>query len=88
MRRQTFVTAIIEHYKRRESSIKESLIETYFASVSVRLVKDITEALWGTRVSSATVSKLNQKVYSTLRPWRNRPKTIIVTYLVLRKATR
>nr|WP_321527173.1 transposase [uncultured Cohaesibacter sp.] len=33
----------------------------YLAGVSVRRVEDITEALWGTRVSSGTVSNLNKK---------------------------
>ena len=72
LRRQTFETAIIERYRRRESSIEESLIEMYLAGVSVRRVEDITEALWGTRVSSGTVSKLNQKVYKHIEVWRNR----------------
>ena len=49
--RQTFETAIIERYQRRESSVEEALIEMYLAGVSVRRVEDITEALWGTRVS-------------------------------------
>lgn len=43
----SFETAIIERYRRRESSVEESLIEMYLAGVSVRRVKDITEALWG-----------------------------------------
>lgn len=73
LRRQPFETAIIERYRRRESSIEESLIEMYLAGVSVRRVEDITEALWGTRVSSGTVSKLNQKVYKHIEAWRNRP---------------
>ena len=73
LRKQTFETAIIERYKRRESSIEESLIEMYLAGVSVRRVEDITEALWGTRVSSGTVSKLNKKVYAHIETWRNRP---------------
>jgi putative transposase len=73
LRRQTFETAIIERYRRRESSIEESLIEMYLAGVSVRRVEDITEALWGTRVSSGTVSKLNQKVYKHIERWRQRP---------------
>lgn len=73
LRQQTFETAIIERYKRREASIEESLIEMYLAGVSVRRVEDITEALWGTRVSSGTVSKLNQKIYKKLEAWRNRP---------------
>ena len=32
----------------------------YLAGVSVRRVEDITEALWGTRVSPATVSDLKE----------------------------
>jgi putative transposase len=71
LRRQTFETAIIERYRRRESS--EALIEMYLAGVSVRRVEDITEALWGTRVSPSTVSDLNKKIYGTIEAWRNRP---------------
>jgi transposase-like protein len=41
--------------------------------VSVRRVEDITEALWGTRVSPSTVSELNQKIYAQIETWRNRP---------------
>jgi hypothetical protein len=39
----------------------------------VRWVEDITEALWGTRVSPSTVSDLNKKIYATIEAWRNRP---------------
>ena len=59
LREQVFQTAMIEHYRRRESSIEEALVEMYLAGVSTRRVADITEALWDTRVSSATISKLN-----------------------------
>src|SRR3982075_2703266 len=59
LRRQTFETAIIERYRRRESSVEEALIEMYLAGISVRRVEDITEALWGTRGSPSTVSNLN-----------------------------
>jgi len=72
LRRQTFETAIIERYRRRESSVEEALIEMYLAGVSVRRVEDITEALWGTRVSPSTVSDLNKKIYGTIEAWRNR----------------
>src|SRR5262249_56616738 len=68
-----FETQIMERYQRRESSVEEALIEMYLAGVSVRRVEDITEALWGTRVSPSTVSELNQKVYSRIEAWRNRP---------------
>ena len=43
----SFETAIIERYRRRESSVEEALIEMYLAGVSVRRVEDITEAPWG-----------------------------------------
>ena len=71
LRTQTFETAIIERYKRREASIEESLIEMYLAGVSVRRVEDITEALWGTRVSPSTVSKLNRRSIKNLKPGGN-----------------
>ena len=68
-----FETAIIERYKRRETSIEEALIEMYLAGVSVRRVEDITEALWGTKVSPGTISNLNKKAYEHIEAWRNRP---------------
>jgi putative transposase len=83
LRRQTFETAIIERYRRRETSVEEALIEMYLAGVSVRRVEDITEALWGTRVSPGTVSRLNQKIYGQLEAWRNRPITSTHPYVYL-----
>ena len=35
--------------------MEEALIEMYLAGVSVRRVEDITEALWGSKVSPATI---------------------------------
>ena len=72
LRSLPFETAIIERYRRRESSVEEALVEMYLAGVSVRRVEDIPEALWGTRVSSGTVSRLNQKIYRHIEAWRNR----------------
>ena len=69
----SFETAIIERYRRRESSVEEGLIEMYLAGVSVRRVEDITEALWGSKVSPATISELNKKAYVHIEDWRNRP---------------
>jgi hypothetical protein len=63
LRRQTFETAITERYRRRESSVDQALIEMYLAGTSVRPVGDITEALWGTRVSPGTASNLNKKIH-------------------------
>ena len=83
LRKIPFETAIIERYRRREASVEEALIEMYLAGVSVRRVEDITEALWGTRVSPGTVSELNKKIYSRIELWRNRPLTKKYPYLYL-----
>jgi putative transposase len=83
LREHKFETAIIERYKRRESSVEEALIEMYLAGVSVRRVEDITQALWGTRVSPGTVSNLNQKIYKRIEKWCNRPIDQEFAYLYL-----
>lgn len=73
LRKLPLETAIIERYKRRESSVEEALVEMYLAGVSMRRVEDITEALWGVRTSASTVSSMAQKVYAQIEAWRNRP---------------
>ena len=72
LRKIPLETEIIERYRRRESSVEEAMMQMYLAGVSVRRVEDITEALWGQRVSPSTVSELNQKIYATIEAWRNR----------------
>jgi putative transposase len=83
LRRLPFETAIIERYRRREASVEEALMEMYLAGVSVRRVEDISEALWGTRVSTGTVSKLNQQMYERIEAWRNRPIAGAYPYVYL-----
>jgi len=73
LRKVPFESAIIDRYRRKESSVEEALVEMYLAGVSVRRVEDITEALWGTRVSSSTVSELNQRIYGRIEEWRTAP---------------
>ncbi len=83
LRSLPFETQIIERYRRRESSVEEALMEMYLAGVSVRRVEDITEALWGTRVSPSAVSELNQKLYERIEAWRNEPITGQFAYVYL-----
>jgi len=73
LRKLPFETAIIERYRRREASVEEAMLEMYYAGVSMRRVEDITEALWGTKVSPSTVSDLNQKIAGQIEAWRNAP---------------
>ncbi len=75
LKEATFETAIIERYRRRESSVEEALIEMYLAGVSVRRVEDITEALW--------VSELIKKVYVHIDQWRTRPLSGSCPYVYL-----
>lgn len=48
---------LIERYRCRESSVEEALVEMYLASVSVHRVEDITEALWGSKVSPSILRR-------------------------------
>lgn len=73
LRKLTFESQIIDRYRRKESSVEEALVEMYLAGVSVRRVEDITDALWGMRVSPGTVSNMNKKVYERIESWRNNP---------------
>ena len=68
-----FTTAIIERYRRRETSVEEAMIEMYLAGVSTRRIEDVSEILWGSSVSAATVSNLNEKAFASVEEWRNRP---------------
>ena len=68
-----FTTAVIERYRRRESSVEEAMIEMYLAGVSTRRIEDVSEILWGSSVSAATVSNLNERVFASVEGRRNRP---------------
>jgi len=83
LRTLPFETQIIKRYQTKQSSVEEALIEMYLAGVSVRRVEDITEALWGTKVSSSTVSELNQKIYGNIEEWRMQPIQGEYPYLFL-----
>ena len=83
LRTLTFETAIIERYRRRESSVEEALVEMYLAGVSTRRIEDITELLWDAKLSAGTVSRLNGKVYDQIEAWRNRPLERSYPYVYL-----
>ena len=76
-----FATAIIERYKRRETSVEEAMIEMYLAGVSTRRIEDVSEILWGSSVSAATVSNLNDRAFEAVEEWRCRPLTCGYPYV-------
>ena len=73
LRGATFQTAVIERYRRRETSVEEAIIEMYLAGVSTRRIEDASEILWGAGVSAGTVSNLNEKAFESVDAWRTRP---------------
>lgn len=73
LRGATFQTAVIERYRRRETSVEEAMIEMYLAGVSTRRIEDVSEILWDSKVSAATVSNLNEKAFESVEEWRSRP---------------
>ena len=78
-----FTTAVIERYKRRETSVKEAIIEMYLAGVSTRRIEDVGEILWGAGVSAGTVSNLNDKAFKAVDEWRCRPLTCAYPYIYI-----
>ena len=83
LRTLTFEIAIIERYRRRETSVEEALVEMYLAGVSTRRIEDITELLWDAKLSAGTMSRLNGKVYEQIEVWRNRPLSGAYPYVYL-----
>ena len=76
-----FATAVIERYKRRETSVEEAIIEMRLAGVSTRRIEDVGEVLWGAGVSAGTVSNLNDKAFKAVDEWRCRPLTCEYPYV-------
>ena len=68
-----FETAIIERYRRRESSVEEALIEMYLAGVSVHVGGYYRGPLGQQGISLSTISELNKKAYVPIEDWRNWP---------------
>ncbi|MDQ8187790.1 transposase [Pelagicoccus sp. SDUM812002] len=73
LRGASFEALIIERCRRRESSVKESLVEVYLAGVSVRRIEDTTEALGGARESLRPSATSNQKRYECIEALRQPP---------------
>lgn len=73
-----FATAIVERYRRRETSVEEAMVETCLAGVPTRRIVDVSEVLWGASVSAGTVSNLSDKAFEAVEAVeerRSRPPT-------------
>ncbi len=65
--------AVIERYRRRETSVKEAMTGMHLAGVPAGRIEDAGEILWGSSVSASTVSSLNESAFASVEEWRNRP---------------
>jgi transposase-like protein len=83
LRELAFMSSIVERYQRRECSVDEAMLEMYFAGVSTRKVEDITQALWGGKVSAQQMSRINAKLGDKITAWRDRPLTGTWPYVYL-----
>ena len=68
-----FATAVIERYRRRETSVEEAMIEMHLAGASTRRIEDVSEILRGSSVSAATVPNLNERAFEAVEARRSRP---------------
>ena len=66
LRGATFRTAVIERYRRRETSVEVPIVEMCLAGVFTRRIEDVSELLWGAPVSSGTVSNLNERPFVSI----------------------
>ena len=65
--------AVIERYRRRETSVEEAMTGMHLAGVPAGRIEDAGEILWGSSVSASTVSSLNERAFASVEEWRNRP---------------
>ena len=77
-----FYPQAIERGTRVDDALKATLAEMYVQGVSTRKVKQITEKLCGTQISSSQVSRLTKSLDEGLEAWRERPIGRI-RYLIL-----
>ena len=78
-----FATAVVERYKRRETSVEEAIIEMYLAGVPTRRIENVSEILWGAGASADTVPNLDDKAFKAVDEWRCRSLTCEYPYVYI-----
>lgn len=57
------------------------MMEMHLAGVSARRIENVSEILWGSSVSAAAVSNLNERAFASVEEWRNRPLDRVYPYV-------
>jgi Transposase, Mutator family len=82
-RQGRFRTEVFERYQRSEKALVAAMLEMYVQGVSTRKVKTITEELCGHEFSSATISRIVQKLDEELERFARRRLEEPYPYLIL-----
>jgi len=82
-RQGRFRTEVFERYQRSEKALVAAMLEMYGQGVSTRKVKTITEELCGHEFSSATISRIVQKLDQELAQFAQRRLEEPYPYVVL-----
>lgn len=82
-RQGRFRTEVFERYQRSEKALVMAMMEMYIQGVSTRKVKTVTEELCGHEFSSATVSRIVQRLDEELAHFACRRLEESYPYLVL-----
>jgi transposase-like protein len=77
------IAAVLTRYQRRMDQVDAMIRQTFLRGVSTRETGAVLEALCGTRVSAATVSRLTQSLEETARVFHQRPLLDHYRYLFL-----
>jgi putative transposase len=70
---EPFYPKALERGERSEQAFLLALAEMYVQGVSTRKIRQITEQLCGTQISSSQVSRLSARLDEQLEEWRTRP---------------
>jgi putative transposase len=78
-----FRTEVFERYQRSEKALVVALSEMYVQGVSTRKVKEVTEQLCGHEFSSATISRMTERLDVDLEKFARRRLEDEYPYLIL-----
>ncbi|HVU35127.1 MAG TPA: transposase [Opitutaceae bacterium] len=70
MRNLPLQTAIVRHYEHYRS-VEETVLELYYANLSLWNIEWVTHTLWGDAVSVADVVDLKERIARRITAWRN-----------------
>ncbi|WP_408646680.1 IS256 family transposase [Thermus sediminis] len=82
-REGTFLTEVLERYKRMTGEVEEAVLEMDLQGVSTRKVAAITEGLSRVRIGKDAVSRVAQRLEEAPSAWRGRPLGLAYPYLCL-----